>query len=150
MGLKDLSAGNYQLVFKDSQAITNVRITEGKQIDGTILGSTRWLETRETVPLHIRSLDSKKGLKVKLGGTTPATRVHVFATRYQPRFNPLAQFDNVRDLEPAVIRPGIRRTTFMAGRKIGGEYQYILDRRYARATTGSSMKCRNFTIKYFH
>ena len=140
VGLKDLSAGNYQLVFKDSKAVTTIRVTEGKRVDTTILGSARRLETRAEVPLHIRKLDGEDELKVNLGGITPTTRVHVFATRYQPRFNPLAQFDQIRNLEPAVIRPGIRRTTFMAGRKIGDEYQYILDRRYARKFVGNMLE----------
>ena len=140
VGLKDLPAGDYRLVFKDRQKVTTVRVTEGKRVDTTILGPTRRLETRELIPLHIRKLENEDGLKVKLGGTTSATRVHVFATRYQPRFNPIAQFDKVRDLEPAVIRPGIRRTTFMAGRKIGDEYQYILDRRYARKFVGNMLQ----------
>ena len=158
IGITDLEAGDYQLVFKDTGKVTQIRITDGKLVGTTLLGAKRHLETRAPIPLHIQNMlgtnaaagdennkesaknnDKGEKLAVKIGGTNPSTRVHVFATRYHPRFNPLSQMGKVRDTEPAVILPGIRRSTFMAGRKIGDEYQYILDRRYATKFVGNML-----------
>lgn len=149
VGLDELAAGDYQLVFKDTGQVTDIRVTDGEIVNSTILGSSRRLETRQDIPLHVKDIKTGDSVEIKLGGINPSTRVHVFATRYVPRFNALNQFLNVRDTEPYVIRPGIRRSTYMAGRKIGDEYQYILDRRYAKKFVGNMLERPSMLLNPF-
>lgn len=140
VGIEGLEAGDYQLVFKATGQTFQIRVTDGEIVNSTIMGSTRRLETRASIPLHIQSIsNNQEEVKIKLGGTNSSTRVHVFASRYLPQFDAFDQFQQVRDTEPFLIRPGIRRSTYMAGRKIGDEYQYILDRRYARKFAGNML-----------
>jgi transcription termination factor NusB len=149
VGIKGLEAGDYQLTFKDIGQTIQIRVTDGEVVKSTIVGKHRRLETRKQVPLHIQQVTSDDGLKIKLGGTNKATRVHVFASRYLPRFDAFNQFQLVRDSEPLLIRPGTRRSTFMAGRKIGDEYQYILDRRYAKKFVGNMLERPSLLLNPF-
>ena len=56
IGITDLEAGDYQLVFKDTGKVTQIRITDGKLVGTTLLGAKRHLETRAPIPLHIQNM----------------------------------------------------------------------------------------------
>ncbi len=149
VGIEGLEAGDYQLVFKTTGRTFRIRVTDGEIVKSTIMGPTRRLETRSQIPLHIQAITNKDDVKIQLGGTNASTRVHVFASRYVPRFDAFDQFQLVRDIEPFVNVPGIRRSTYMAGRKIGDEYQYILDRRYAPKFAGNMLERPSMLLNPF-
>ncbi len=138
--LTDLPAGDFELQNRASGAITQVRITAGPEGFGFALGSSRDLEIRDPRPLHVRSIRQADGkIRVQLGGQSANARVHVLATRYLPAFDVFGEFARVGDLEPLVIQRGWLADAYVAGRTIGEEYQYILDRQYADKFPGNML-----------
>lgn len=138
--LQGLPPGNYDLMDHTRQRTTRVLITEGREDYGFALGSTRDLEIRDPDPLHVVSIDrTDDTIRVRLGGTSEATRVHVLATRYLPRFSLFDEFARVSDIEPLTVRRGWLADAYLAGRAIGEEYQYILDRQFARKFPGNML-----------
>ena len=118
-----------------------IRVTDAEQADNVLVGANRHLETRGSKALHVARMttnDSK--IRIQLENVDAYTRVHVIANRYQPAFNAFGQFSRIRDLEPWVRRPSLRRSVYMEGRKIGDEYEYILRRKYASKFPGNMLE----------
>ena len=74
---------------------------------------------------------------MRLANAAEDARVHVFATRYLPAFDP---FDAPGGAPDARRRRSVRSRTpsraYHSGREIGDEYRYILERRYATQVPG--------------
>ena len=104
------------------------------------LGTSRKLELRHRNPIQIASAAVKnRQLQIQLTHADELTRVHVFATRYQPAFDVMAVLGKPRGSEPYwMSRPGWP-AVYLEGRSIGEEYQYILDRKYARKYPGNML-----------
>ena len=137
----DLQPGNYLLTLNRKNSQIKIRVTAGTAGQAYALGNTRLLELRSTNPLHITSVDTDENqLKVRLDGATKYTRVHVLATRYQPVFNPFTDFAAIRDAEPTSYRLPAVIAQYVAGRDIGDEYRYVLDRKYADKFPGNMLK----------
>jgi hypothetical protein len=127
--LEGLDAGDYLLVFKDSNEVFGIRVSGGILAETRLIGRDRSLELREVLPLAIVDLESTEtSVKIQLDNAGPSTRVHVMATRFVPRFNAFEMLNNASDLEPAVYSHGTMVNLFLTGRKIGDEYRYVLDR----------------------
>ncbi len=138
--INGLARGDYLLRLKDIDKTIYIRVTEGKPFENVLIGESRQLETRGGPPVcvaDVKTTDSTVELQLK--NTSDWTRVHVVGTRYMPRFGSYGIFSQIRDIEPAVYNPPIRRSVYMAGRKIGDEYQYILDRKYANKYPGNML-----------
>ena len=87
--LNDLQPGNYRLILKRSGTRIDIRVTAGTTDHRHALGSTRLLEIRQADPLRIAEATIQPdALRIQLEGATKYTRLHVFATRYQPAFSP--------------------------------------------------------------
>ena len=84
---------------------------------------------RRAMPCTIRLRDQSK-----------FTRVHVFATRYQPAFNAFANLARVRDAELGGVMPGHADSVYLTGRNIGDEYRYVLDRRGQKKYPGNMLE----------
>ena len=131
--LPPLEPGDYELTLKahGMQRIP-VRISEGQ---------TRRLEFINPAPLQISEIDTNdKTVKIKLANAGEHTRLHVFATWYQPAWNPFvglldsrSPHQSVQDLVPV-------RSFYESGRDIGDEYRYILDRQTAERFAGNMLK----------
>ncbi|MEO8493847.1 MAG: hypothetical protein ABI614_02170, partial [Planctomycetota bacterium] len=97
----------------------------------------RHLEVRNAKPLQIAKVDNDdKQLRILVNNSSKFARVHVFATRYRPAFSAFGKLAGVRDPEPYQVDPGRLTSLYIAGRSIGDEYQYIIDRRYAKKYPG--------------
>ena len=135
--ISDLPRGDYEMRLKRTNRLMTVRVAEGKRESNFVLGESRILEVRDQSPLQIADATPKKdGVLVKLANATPFTRVHVFATRYEPAYSVFGKMSNVRDAEAMWRRPAIQRSAYIAGRNIGEEYQYILSRRLQQKYPG--------------
>ena len=135
--ITDLQPGDYELHVKNEKRVVQIRVTEGHQQGSFAMGSRRNLELRGGSPLHVQSIETgNETIQIKLGGSTEFARVHVFATRFEPRFDEFPVLASVGDVEPVVINRGHLQSTYVAGRDIGEEYQYILDRQYASKYPG--------------
>ena len=135
--INPLPAGDYQLRLKRSGKTVHIRITEGNDRERYALSRNRALEIRERDPLHVTGMEAgDSSIQLNLGGDTELARVHVFATRYVPRFDVFSIMSAIRDIEPLVVNQGYLPSTYIAGRAIGEEYQYILNRQYAAKFPG--------------
>ncbi|MCA9145386.1 MAG: hypothetical protein KDB05_21465 [Planctomycetales bacterium] len=135
--LKGLPRGDYDLLLKDRGHRIRVRVADGKLNEGYALGSSRHLEVRDADPLQIAEVETTdKQLRVQLNNSNKFARVHIFATRYRPAFSVFAKLAGVVDPEPYQVDPGRMTSLYVAGRSIGDEYQYIIDRRYATKYPG--------------
>ncbi len=140
ISLKDLAAGDYELFIKPERRSIYIRVTKGQSLHGYALGMFRDLEVRNPQPLHVDEINTdESGVKIRLGGDTQFARVHVFATRYEPRFDSFAEYSVVRDVEPNSISRGVLPNAYVAGRSIGEEYRYILDRRFGIKFPGNML-----------
>ena len=135
-----LAAGDYQLLNLRDASRKQIRVTDGPQVGPWLMGKHRTLEVRNPDPLFVKDLQvAADKVRVELGGDTRFSRVHVIATRYQPRFDVFAELSRAGDLEPLMIREAIALNGYMAGRSIGEEYQYILERQLQQKFPGNML-----------
>ncbi|MEE3369902.1 MAG: hypothetical protein VX346_11210, partial [Planctomycetota bacterium] len=135
--IEELPRGDYQLLLKHSGQPVRIRLTAGVARAGYALGANRHLEQRGVRPLQIVDIDrGREKIRVRLRNASKFARVHVFATRYQPAFSAFAKLGRIVDPEP--LRRSVAQTSslYVAGRNIGDEYRYIIDRRYANKYPG--------------
>ncbi|MEC8928494.1 MAG: hypothetical protein VX705_04700, partial [Verrucomicrobiota bacterium] len=138
--ITDLPAGNYELHLKDTGETLPLRITEGPKHGGYILSARRLLEQRRLKPLQIQSvLTGQAAAVVQLAHATPYTRVHVFGTRFVPRYSAFAGLDIGGLPTLDARRLGRPRSLYVQERDIGEEYRYILDRKYAPKFPGNML-----------
>jgi hypothetical protein len=138
--LDDLAAGNYELYLKDNDHVISILVTQGarnKEKD-FIVSRHRHLEGASLQPLHIADIRIGGGkATIKLGNANPFTRLHVFATRYQPRFPAYDILDIAAARPPYSLGLVQPRTLFVEDRDIGEEYRYILERQDAPKFPGN-------------
>lgn len=128
--ISDLPRGDYALTLKQANKTITLRIAAGKRDGDFVVGESRDLEVRGENPLQIvGATPNKENVRIQLTNVNPLTRVHVFATRYEPAYSPFGSLSAVRDAESIWRKPAFQRTAYVAGRNIGEEYQYILNRR---------------------
>ena len=137
--ISKLPPGDYRLILKSEPRVVEVRITDGKAFEDYVLSQTRCLQTPNPAPLQIASVEQDKdSIRVHLQNATKLARVHVFATRYLSEYHPLG--DLVLPAPgSAVVSLGLLESVYLAGRDIGDEYRYILDRQYATKFPGNML-----------
>ncbi|MHC4718657.1 MAG: hypothetical protein ACYS5V_16940, partial [Planctomycetota bacterium] len=139
--IDDLPAGDYELYFKRTGRLVHVRLTAGQDGPGYVVGRVRRLQVRNPLPLQI--VDVKAGrreLKIRLANASKYARVHVLATRYMPEYAAYSRLGAIGLPEPGIIGIAPPRSLYQAGRNIGDEYRYILDRKYAAKYPGNMLK----------
>ena len=136
--IQGLPVGDFDLWLKRTGRHLQLRVTDGPRREGYLIGQTRQLESRGHRPLHITHLTATDDdLRVKVRNASPFTRVHVFAGRFEPAYSVFDQFGHVRDIDPLVRQVNRTESLYAEGRRIGDEYQYILDRREAPKFPGN-------------
>ncbi len=146
--IADLKPGDYALRLKQIPALIGIKVVEGKTYPGVVVGKHRHAEIRDIRPLVVKTITaSDDQLQIQLGNTNKYTRVHVLATRYQPRFDAFNEFARVGGIPPWIQIQSLRRSAYMAGRKLGDEYQYILNRRYASKYPGNMLQRPSVLIR---
>lgn len=135
--LPELSAGDYLLVLKPIRQRIDVRVTAGREIAGVYRGPHRSLELRDQSPLRLDQAQiDEKAVTLQLKAHSEFTRVHLFATRFEPRFDAGVWLGRVRDLAPGGYQHAYRPNAYLSGRILGEEYQYILMRQLAKKFPG--------------
>lgn len=139
--IEGLPAGDFSLRLRgDAARDITIRVTAGKPVQNWIASPNRSLEVRETGLLHIASIKAdEETVTVQLANwNTKFTRVHITATRFVPE---PALFDQKQftRFEPAWSTPDKLPSLFSAGREIGDEYRYILERRYTKIFPGNML-----------
>ena len=135
-----LGAGDYDLWLKNSGRRIRIRITDGDTTEGYVVGANRRLEARGKNPLQIKPIAvNAEKVSIQLRGHSKFARVHIFATRYQPAYSAYGSLARVGDVEPYAFSAPIFESLFVAGRNIGDEYRYIIDRKYATKFPGNML-----------
>ncbi|MED6334886.1 MAG: hypothetical protein VYE81_05750 [Planctomycetota bacterium] len=138
--LRDLPAGNFELLLHESDQRIGVRVTAGEILQGWALGRDRWLETSPRRPLQLAPLRVEgEELVVEVKGPTPATRVHVLANRYASPYDGVGGLRFQSNRGPQRHRVARAVTDYQSGRTISDEYRYVLERRYAEVFPGNML-----------
>ena len=139
--ITNLARGDYDLWLKKENQRIRIRIAAGQQRDGYVLAENRQLEVRGERPLQIAAVETADdAVTIRLQNSTKFARVHVFATRYDPAYAAFGYLSHVRDAEPSWLEPRKLEALYIAGRNIGDEYRYILDRKYAKKYPGNMLE----------
>ena len=139
--VKDLPSGDYDLQLKGPYRQVSLRVADGNRVNGSLVSKVRFLEVKNPKPLQISKVEVREqDVRVHLENATKFARVHVSATRMVPDYRAYDTFARVR--VPAPTRGSIMRaeSVFVSGRKIGDEYRYIIDRKFAKKHPGNMLK----------
>ncbi|HEX6812614.1 MAG TPA: hypothetical protein VF384_13390, partial [Planctomycetota bacterium] len=139
--LRDLAAGDYELRLHETNQRIAVRVTQGNAEGSWLVGRDRVLEASPTLPLHLRAIElAGAELVVRLGNHSKTTRVHVVATRFLPSFDPFWSLVGAPGETPQAIDTARAESSYQAGRKLGDEYRYVLERRFATKYPGNMLR----------
>jgi hypothetical protein len=135
-----LPPGDYRLLLLDEGRSLEIKVSKGTVAGGWVHGSARALELTTPKPLNIARVDAgPEEVKVWIGNANPYTRVHVAATRYVDNQTSLAALMAFSRMGGASEIPARLPNLYAAGRDIGDEYRYILERRYAQKFPGNML-----------
>ncbi|MFM7182797.1 MAG: hypothetical protein ACKO2G_15220 [Verrucomicrobiales bacterium] len=135
-----LAPGDYSLRMRGEDRDFTIKIGEGKTVGGWLLGKSRNLELKNTAPLQITSLAAEdEFVTIKLANTTPFTRVHIAASRFEPGRGIFTGLGAFTRFGVASGFPANQPNLYSAGRQIGDEYRYILERRYGKIYPGNML-----------
>ncbi|MDP1588591.1 MAG: hypothetical protein Q8M07_12660, partial [Prosthecobacter sp.] len=135
-----LKAGDYSLRLPDEERLIAIKVAQGDIMGGWVLGKHRQLELKGSSPLQIVSLASDNDfITVKLAHSSPFARVHFAATRFDPGRGIFERLGNFTRFGTASGTPARNPNLYSAGREIGDEYRYILERRYAKLFPGNML-----------
>ncbi|MHB8865606.1 MAG: hypothetical protein ACYC6N_24785, partial [Pirellulaceae bacterium] len=141
LSISDLPAGDYDLLFRKKGVRVRIQIAAGEVKESYVLGSHRQLELRNPKPLQIKHIAvSDTALHIALVNANEFSRVHVFATRYEPAYPVYDYLGRIRDREPLRNILAGNESFYAAGRKLGDEYRYIIDRRYVAKFPGNTLQ----------
>jgi hypothetical protein len=139
LNLKGLSAGDYDLWLKESNQRTRIRVTEGPEQAGYVIGDYRKLEKTTQRPLQIVGAEvAEDALVIQTANFHDDARVHVIATRYQPAYPVFDGLVVPQQGPSAAVTPSFV-SLYLSGRNIGDEYRYIIDRRFAARLPGNML-----------
>jgi hypothetical protein len=138
--IKDLPAGDYALRLRGEKRDITIKVSGGKLSAGWYLGAARNLEAKGAATLQMTDVKTDKDfITVKLANVTPFTRVHIAATRFEPGSGIFAGLGGFSRFGAGDGIPARLPNLYAAGREIGDEYRYILDRRYAKVFPGNML-----------
>ncbi|HMO13362.1 MAG TPA: hypothetical protein PKD64_06235 [Pirellulaceae bacterium] len=138
--IEGLMPGNYRFVFKGNSESIKIRVSAGVYVHGHLVNQTRKLEMSMSERPWLTSVTTDAThVSIQVAGATPHTRVHLIATRFVPRFDVYNQFHGIRDAELTGSNQAAVQTLYVAGRNLGDELRYILDRQHADKFPGNSL-----------
>ncbi len=139
--ISGLVAGDYDLWLKRTSEKIRIRVVEGVIESGFLLGNVRQLRLPELNPVQIQSVETNdKEMVIKLNRFSKVSRLHLFATRYQPEFSAYQNLGKIREPGLDGIIPGYSESVYLAGRNIGDEYRYVLDRKGQKKYPGNMLE----------
>lgn len=136
-----LKAGSYSLRLPHENRVIRVEVTAGDAVAGWVIGKHRQLELKGSAPLAITNVESDaEFITVKLANSSPFARVHVAASRFEPGTGIFGAIGGFARFGPSLRTPDRLPNLYSAGREIGDEYRYILERRHAKVFPGNMLK----------
>jgi hypothetical protein len=139
--LGPLPVGDYSLLLKQTNESISIRVTAGGQVGKHVVGNYRQLETQPLALLHIPGINvGDQEIQVQLGNASKYARLHVFASRYEPAYSAYHQMRKTLSETLAGRQTQSLNSLYAAGRNIGDEYQYIIDRKYQVKYPGNMLE----------
>ena len=140
LAISGLTGGDYSLRFRDESTVEILlRVTAGKVVGNWLESRNRALELGDARPLQVQAVRvTADALTIQLANWGPLTRVHLAASRFLPGSG-LFDLGIFRRFNPGWRTPVYLPNLFAAGREIGDEYRYILDRRSAKVFPGNML-----------
>ncbi len=136
--MKGLAPGDYSLFLPGEGIETAIRISAGTPVRQWVVSPARQLEIRNPAPVQIESVKpGADALTIQLRNVNALTRVHIAAARFIPADYDLAALGRAPEQTPSLLESARRPNLFTAGRAIGDEYRYILERRAAKTYPGN-------------
>ncbi len=136
--MRGLAAGDYDLWLKRTGEKVRVRVVAGPVVNGYVLGQLRHMELPDLKPVQIESVTGDADtVTIRLRDASAFARIHVFSTRYRPEYSAFDDLAKVRDDALSGVYPSHAESSYLAGRNIGDEYRYILDRRLQHKFPGN-------------
>jgi len=140
LGIAGLPPGDYTLLLPDEDRTIEIKVTPGDVTRGWAFGPARSLQLTPAKPLRIAQIETgAKEIVVTLANVNSFTRVHVTASRFLSNESTLFALSTFQRLQGAEETPARLPNLFAAGRDIGDEYRYILERRYAVKFPGNML-----------
>lgn len=141
--IKGLPAGDYELYLKQLQRNIQLKIADGRSVDGYVVSQRRGLPAYNSQALQVTDVTvtaDNSAMVIKLANHGQRTRVHVLAGRFLPEFKPFNEFAALEGPSYPEIYLTAPVSRYLSGRNIGDEYRYILERRYAKIFPGNMLK----------
>lgn len=140
LSIASLAPGDYELVLPDENRKVTIKAAAGTLAKGWVINSNRLLELTPQKPLRISKIEpTANELLITLANANPFARVHVVASRYSSDSTRLSRLMNFPRFGGAAEIPARLPNLFAAGRDIGDEYRYILERRYTQKYPGNML-----------
>jgi hypothetical protein len=139
----DLAAGTYEVRLKRENALTTVRLVDGRPVGRWVVSNARLLSAGDEKPLFLAKMAADaagKEVVIDIGNPTPKTRVHVMATRFLPAMPLYRQVGRPAWPEPLVTRLNSPVSRYLSGRTLADELRYVLERRYTPGWAGNMLK----------
>jgi hypothetical protein len=140
LNVRGLPPGDYTLLLPDEDRTVAIQATQGTGESGWIFGPSRSLQLSAGKPLRIAQIASDAAqVIVTLANANRFTRVHVAATRFVDPDRNLFSLGKFTRFGVGQESPARLPNLYAAGRDIGDEYRYILERRYALKFPGNML-----------
>lgn len=141
--IEGLAPGDYALRLREEKRNIAIKVSGGKPSHGWYLGNARNLQAKAEAPLHITDVaTTPDAITVKLANTSPFTRVHFAVSRFEPGRGIFGDFGGFVRFGASSGTPSRLPNLYAAGREIGDEYRYILDRRYLKLFPATCSRVR--------
>ncbi len=139
LAIKGLEPGDYELTLKKIPHQVMVRVTKGETRLGYAMGPFRRLQQINAAPVQVTGIElAGDSVRVSIANASPVTRVHVVATRFVPVFSEFARLSiPIEHPGASYVLPVL--SVYTSERAIGDEYQYILERKYAKKYPGNML-----------
>ena len=137
----NLEPGDYRLLVKKRNHSITLRVARGTVASRHVFNKARTLEIRDRAASHLTRLAVVgESLQIDVANADKATRVHIVATRFLPDFDLFGSLGYAPQAGLFSGTPGRLPNLFVSGRKIGDEFRYILERRFARKLPGNMLE----------
>ncbi len=131
-----IPAGDYHLIDLATARIVDVTVVQGSVIDSVAVGEIRHQQMSLKQPLGIASVSQlPDGLRIQLAGNTDLAHVHLYASRYVESDVPLGDL-KLPNQNLSGRRVYLPPSGYVSNLRLGDEYQYVLQRRYAHKYSG--------------
>ncbi|HAL14779.1 MAG TPA: hypothetical protein DCP67_13280, partial [Planctomycetaceae bacterium] len=144
LSIKPLESGNYNLIINQGgqagsqPVIIQITVARGAASSTHVVNKFSIRPKSNNQRINIKSVDiGDEAVTVQLANVNNTARVHIIATRYQPRFSAFTPFASLHYHRRGGDYYRQTKSTYLEGRDIGDEYRYILSRQQGELYPGN-------------